>query len=94
MEQRNLPSIGELSDEPAERLAARAEEGVAFAIAALKRLRRRLAAWLRPDGKPDSARCIAAVAAVNTALALLSPVHLRDFAKRIELGQLPRPKGE
>jgi hypothetical protein len=78
-----LPCVSDFAGEPLERLEQRALEGVVFGIAALRRLRRRLPKWLRPGGKIDPARAIAAVTAVNTALATVSPVHLKEMARGI-----------
>lgn len=71
------------ANEPTERLAERVSEGVAFGIGLLKRLQRKLPRWLRRDGRIDRTRCVAAMAAVETALAHLTEDNLARLARRI-----------
>jgi hypothetical protein len=70
-------------DEPAEHAAERAVMGVGFAIALLKRLRRRLPGYLHPGGTVDPARAIVAAARVQAALATIAPAQWADHVGRV-----------
>jgi hypothetical protein len=73
--------------DPLERLEQRALDGLRFGIAALKRLRHTLPKWMRRDNQLDPAKAIAAVAAVNSALATMSPLNMQRLARRIRRGK-------
>jgi hypothetical protein len=70
-------------DEPPERLEQRALAGIDHGLAAFRRLRRRLPAWIRKGDHIDAAKAIACLAAVEGALALISPCGMGRLARSI-----------
>jgi hypothetical protein len=78
-----MPAINNHIDEPLDRLEQRALDGLRFGISALKRLHRTLPRWIRKDGEIDPAKAIAAITAIDTALATMSPVNMQTIAKRV-----------